>query len=145
MSLPNFVASSTPVAKSPMKLLPALSPKVLPLVLALALLQGVPAADGRSTIRGAVRTLGPDDMPVYLPGAQIILRCEKSADKPRTTVTDENGRFSLPDLPTDKCSVTARAQGFRSETRIVAATDNSAVELSFQLQLLTVTERRERP
>jgi hypothetical protein len=128
-----------------MKLLPALCHKLLPLLLALALLQGVPAADGRSTIRGVVATPGPDDVPVYLPGVQVLLRCEKAADKQKTTVTDENGRFSLPDLPPDKCSVTASAQGFRSETKIVAATDNSAVELSFQLELLTVTERRHTP
>ncbi len=128
-----------------MKLLPALSYKLLLLLLALALLQGVPAADGRSTIRGAVTTLGPDDMPVYWPGVQILLRCEKAADKLETTVTDENGRFSFLSLATDKCSVTASAQGFRSETKIVAATENSAVGLSFQLKLLTVTERRERP
>ncbi len=127
-----------------MKLLPALSHKLLPLLLALALVQGVPAADGRSSIRGAVTTLGPDGVPIYLPGVQVVLRCEKTADKLKTTVTDENGRFSLRRLTPDKCSVTASAQGFRSETKIVAATENSTVELSFQLKLQTVRERRDR-
>ncbi len=128
-----------------MKLLPTLSHRLLPLLLALALLQGVPAADGRSTIRGAVTTPGPDGVPVYLPGVQVLLRCKKAADKLETTVTNEDGRFSLRRLTPDKCSVTASAQGFHSETKIVAATENSAVELSFQLKLQTVTERRDRP
>ncbi len=105
---------------------------------------GVTAADGRSTIHGAVTTLGPDDVAIYLPGAQILLRCQKAADNQQATVTDENGRFSLRGLTPDKCSVTASAQGFRSETKIVAATENSAVELSFQLKLQAVTERMDR-
>lgn len=128
-----------------MKLLQTLSYMLLPLLLTLALLQGVPAADGRSTIRGAVTTLGPDGVPVFLPGVQILLRCENAASKVETSVTDESGRFSFPGLAPDKCSVTASAQGFRSETKIVAATENSAVELSFQLKLQRVTERRDRP
>ncbi len=131
--------------ESPIKLLRALSYKLLRLLLALAFLQGVPAADGRTTIRGAVTTLGPDGVPVYLPGAQILLRCEKAADKVETTMTDQDGRFSLPGLEPDKCSVTASAEGFRSETKIVAATENSAVELSFQLKLQPVKERSDRP
>lgn len=84
-------------------------------------------------------------MPVYLPGVPVLLRCEKAADKRKTTVTDENGRFSLPGLASAECSVTASAQGFRSETKIVAPTENSVVELSFQLELLTVTERKDKP
>lgn len=93
----------------------------------------------------AVTTLGPGDVAVYLPGVRVLLRCEKAADKLETTVTDENGRFSLPSLERDKCSATANAEGFRGETKIVAATENSAVELSFRLEFLTVAERRDRP
>ena len=118
---------------------------LLPLLLALALVQGTTAADGRTALRGAVTTLGPDGVPIYLPGVQVLLRCEKTADKLETTVTDENGRFFFPGLERKQCSVTASAEGFHSETKIVAATEKSAVELSFQLRLLTVTERRDRP
>ncbi len=128
-----------------MKFLPTLSHKLLPMVcLAMALLQGRPPADGGNTIRGEVTTLGPNDLPVYLPGAQINLHCEKATDKLKTTLTDENGRYSLPDLPTDKCSVTASAEGFHSQTKVVSVTEGSAIELSFQLQLLTIIERRDR-
>ena len=127
-----------------MKLLTALCYKLLPLLLALALVHSLPAASREGTIRGAVATVGPDDARVYLPGAQVLLRCEKSVDKLNTTVTDENGRFSLPDLPTDKCSVTASAEGFRSQTKVVTVTENSSIELSFQLKLLTIAERRDR-
>jgi hypothetical protein len=127
-----------------MKLLSTFSHKLLPLLLTLTLVYSLSAASGKGTIRGAVVTAGLDDLPVYLPGAQVLLHCEKSVDKLNTTVTDENGRFSLPDLPTDKCSVTASAEGFRSQTKVVTVTENSAVELSFQLQLLTIAERGKR-
>jgi len=127
-----------------MKLLSTLSHKLLPLLLTLTLVYSLSAASGKGTIRGAVVTAGLDDLPVYLPGAQVLLHCEKSVDKLNTTVTDENGRFSLPDLPTDKCSVTASAEGFRSQTKVVTVTENSAVELSFQLQPLTIAERGKR-
>ncbi len=112
---------------------------------ALAFVQGGPASDARSTIHGAVMTRGPDNEPIFLPGAEIILRCEKPDDKLESTVTDENGRFSLRGLTPNKCSVTASAQGFRSETKIVAPAENSAVDLSFQLKLQTITERGDRP
>ncbi len=127
-----------------MKLLSTLSHKLLPLLLTLTLMHSLPPASGEGTIRGAVVTAGLDDLPVYLPGAQINLHCEKATDKLKTTVTDEKGRFSLPDLPTDKCSVTASAEGFHSQTKVVSVTEGSALELSFQLQLLTITERRDR-
>ncbi len=128
-----------------MKLLRALSYKLDSLLLALTLVHGVPAANGGSTVHGAVTTLGPDDLPVYLTGAQVLLRCEKSIHKLNTTVTDEYGRFSILKLQTDECSATASAEGFRSETKIAAATEGSEAELSFQLELLTVAERRDRP
>jgi len=101
----------------------------------------VAVAQGTGAIRGAVTTVGPDGVPVYLPGVQIGLRCEKGADNTRTTVTDETGRFSLPGLAPDKCSVTATAEGFRSETKPVVVTEKSRVELSFQLSLTTVEEK----
>jgi hypothetical protein len=103
---------------------------------------GIAAGQGRSAIRGEVSTLGPDGLPVRLPGVEILLRCEKATDKPRTTLTDAAGRFSLSRVAPGKCSVTAAAQGFHSETKTVVVTEHSAVELSFQLNLTTVAERR---
>ncbi len=111
------------------------------LLLTLAIMPGVAAAQGTGAIRGAATTPGPDGLPVYLPGVQIVLRCEKGADNARTTVTDETGRFSLPGLAPDKCSVTATAEGFRSETKPVVVTEKSPVELAFQLSLATVEEK----
>jgi hypothetical protein len=127
-----------------MKLLTALSYKLPPLLLALALVHSLPATNREGTIRGAVATPGPGDAPIYLPGIQVLLRCEKTADKQRIATTDENGRFSLAVLPPDKCSVTANGEGFRVETKSVTVTEESPVELSFQLQLLTIAERRDR-
>jgi carboxypeptidase family protein len=141
---PRYTGGAALIGGSPMKLLSALSHKLLPLLLTLTLVHSLPAGSGKGTIRGAIATAGLDDLPVYLPGAQVSLRCEKSADKLNTTVTDENGRFSLPDLPTDKCSVTASAEGFRSQTKVVTVPENSVVDLSFLLQLLTIAERRNR-
>lgn len=124
-----------------MRILRVLSPKLAQFLLALAIIPGVAAGERVSTIRGAVATLGPGDMPVFLPGVQVVLRCEKLAKKTKTTVTDETGRFSFLDLSPGECGVTATAQGFRSETKTVAVAENSAVELSFQLDPKTVAER----
>lgn len=115
--------------------------KLVQLLLALAIGPGVAAAERASTIRGAVTTPGPGDMPVSLPGVQIVLRCDR-AERAKTTVTDETGRFSFLDLAPGECSVTATAQGFRSETKTVVVAENSAAELSFQLNLTTVAERK---
>ncbi len=128
-----------------MKFLPVLSYKLLLILFALAFVQGGPSSEARSAIRGAVMTRGPDNEPVFLPGVRILLRCEKAAGNQQATVTDEEGRFALSDLPPDKCSVTASAEGFRSETKIAAPTEGSVVELSFRLELLTVGERGEKP
>jgi Carboxypeptidase regulatory-like domain len=127
-----------------MKLLSTLSHKLLPVVLPPSPLQRVPVGDAISTVRGEVTALGPNDLAVYLPGAQIILRGEMASDKLKTTVTDENGRFSLADPPTDKCSGKASAEGFRAQTKVVRVPESSALELSFRLQLLTISERRDR-
>ncbi|MBI3671050.1 MAG: TonB-dependent receptor [Acidobacteria bacterium] len=124
-----------------MRLFQALAYKRAGLLLTLLTVPGVAFAQGTGAIRGAVTTLGPDGVPVYLPGVQIALRCEKAADNARTTVTDETGRFSLPGLVPDKCSVTATAEGFRSETKPVVVTEKSPVELSFKLSLTTVEEK----
>jgi hypothetical protein len=128
-----------------MKFLPVLSYKLLPILFALAFVQGGPASDAKSAIRGAVMTRGPDNEPIFLPGVRILLRCEKAADNEQATLTDEDGRFALSDLTPGKCSVTASAEGFRSETKIAAPTEGSVVELSFRLELLTVGERRDKP
>ncbi len=124
-----------------MRFFQALAYKRAALLLTLLALPGVAVAQGTGAIRGAVTTLGPDGVPVYLPGVQIALRCEKVADNVRTTVTDETGRFSLPGLAPDKCSVTATGEGFRSETKPVVVIEKSPVELSFQLSLTTVEEK----
>jgi hypothetical protein len=121
----------------------SLYPKLLLWMLALAFLLGPASSNGQSAVGDAVATLGPDNERVRLPGAQVAVRCEHHVEKRWAVVTDENGRFSVPGLPIDKCSATASAQGFRSETKVVRTADNSAVELSFQLQLLTVPERRQ--
>ncbi len=128
-----------------MKFIPIPSYKLLPILFALAFVQSGPASDARSTIHGAVMTRGPDNEPIFLPGVRILLKCEKAANNQQAVVTDEDGRFALSDLTPGKCSVTASAEGFRSETRIAAAKEGSEAELSFQLELLTVAERRDRP
>ncbi len=124
-----------------MRFFQALTCKRVGLLLTLLMAPRVAVAQGTGAIRGAVTTLGPDGVPVYLPGVQIGLRCEKGPDKTRTTVTDETGRFSLPGLAPDKCSVIATAEGFRSETKPIVVNEKSPVELSFQLSLTTVEEK----
>ena len=128
-----------------MRILRALPYKLVQLLLAMMILSGVAAAEAKSVIRGTVTTLGPGDTPVYLPGVEVVLRCEKVAGNKRTTFTDETGQFSLLDLAPDKCSVTASLEGFRSETKTVIVSEKATADLSFQLELKTVAERRRKP
>jgi hypothetical protein len=117
------------------------SHKLVQLILTLAIIPGGAAGQSGSAIRGAVSVLGPGDMPVSVPGVQIVLRCEKLGEKAKTTVTDETGHFSFPGLAPDRCSVTVSAQGFRGETKTVVVTENSAADLFFRLELKTVAEK----
>lgn len=111
------------------------------LLSALVIISGIASGQERTAIRGAVNTVGPDGGPIDLPGVEILLRCEKASDTPRTTVTDEAGRFSLSGVAPGKCSVTAGGQGFRSETRTIVVTEHSTIELSIRLSL-TTAERK---
>ncbi len=115
------------------------------LLLLLVAMPVVAAAQGAASIHGAVTTLGPDGVPVEVPGVQIILRCQKASDNRKTAPTDESGRFWLWGVAPGKCAVTAAARGFRNETKSVEVTENSVVELSFQLSLVPVAERNTRP
>lgn len=125
-----------------MRLSHVFSHKLVQVLLALAIAPGVAAAERANTIRGAVTTLGPGDMPLSVPGVQVVLRCEQLAQKAKTTVTDEIGHYSFVGLAPDKCSVTATAQGFRSETKTVVIPADAAVQVSFQLDLTPVAERK---
>jgi len=87
-----------------------------------------------------VATLSAEGAPTYLAGAQVSLRCEKVAENARTATTDETGRFSFANLVPDKCTASASAQGFRTETKNVEVLENSSVEISFQLSLAPVSE-----
>ncbi len=115
--------------------------KTLFLLLFLALGAMPVAAQGTASIRGAVTTLAADGAPVYIPGAQIVLRCEKAEENKRTTSTDETGRFSLPGLSVDNCSVTAAAPGFQGQTKTVELKKGAVLELDFQLNVATVEEK----
>ncbi|MBI3669667.1 MAG: carboxypeptidase regulatory-like domain-containing protein [Acidobacteria bacterium] len=111
------------------------------LLLILAVLPGMVAAHGAGTIRGVVTTPGPDGEPVRLPGVEILLRCQRAVDNINATVTDESGHFWLSGLEPDKCAITAAVPSFRTETKTVEVTENSVVEVSFQVSLATVAER----
>ncbi len=115
--------------------------RLVKVLLVLTLLPALAAAQGTGAVRGEVTTLGPDGVPVYLPGVQIVLRCGTETQSGRTTTTDETGRFSLLGLAVGKCGVTASAPGFRSETKTVEIIEKAPVELSFQLGLTTVEEK----
>lgn len=91
-------------------------------------------------IRGSVFTHGSDGSSVFLPGAQVSLQCEKVADNARSTTTDATGRFSLPGLTSDRCTIIVSAPGFRTERRIVEVKEDTPLEQSFELGLAGVEE-----
>lgn len=102
---------------------------------------GSAAAQGKGTIRGAVTTVGPDGVAVYLPGARIVLRCERITENSRSTLTDETGHFAVFGLAGDNCTATASAEGFHPETKTIQVTEKAPLELSFQLRLATLQEK----
>ncbi len=121
-------------------------PQTLPSCFARALLltlavSGSAGAQGKGVIRGGVTTAGPDGVAVYLPGARVVLRCEKMAENSRTTVTDETGRFAIFGLAADKCTAAASADGFHTETKTVQVSEKTPLEISFELRLATVEEK----
>jgi outer membrane receptor protein involved in Fe transport len=121
-----------------------LSQQLAPLLFWLPLaapLLGVAAQAGRgAAVHGTVTTLSAEGAPAYLAGARVSLRCEKVAENAGTATTDETGRFSFANLVPDKCTATASAQGFRTETKNVEVLENSTAEISFQLSLAPVSE-----
>ncbi len=99
------------------------------------------APRGTGGVHGVVTTVVLDDVPVYLPGVEIVLRCAEPATNRRRTLADETGRFSLQDLPPQRCLITASVKGFHSETKPVEILSNSVTEILFQLKLMTAEER----
>ncbi len=92
------------------------------------------------TIHGAVTVEGPDGIPIYLPGIDIVLSCGRPA-RPISTRADEAGRFYLRDVMPQKCTITVSGKGLRSETKAVQVVENSEIEISFQLRIMTAGEQ----
>lgn len=114
--------------------------KLALLFVALLFGAGNAVAQGTGIIRGSVATRGSDGTSVFLPGAQVSLQCEKVPDNARSTTTDATGRFSLPGLASDRCTIIVSAPGFRTEQRIVEVKENTPLEQIFELGLSGVAE-----
>lgn len=114
--------------------------KLAAVTITLALLAGTALAQEGGAVRGAVSTVGPDGQSVFLPGAQVALRCAQAPGNDRTAATDVTGRFSFPGLTSAQCTLTVSMQGFRTEAKDVEVS-GTPVEVSVELRLMTVEEK----
>jgi hypothetical protein len=107
------------------------------LVLGFLLLGVVPSAFGQAT--GAINGRVADQGDAVLPGATINL---KNADTgaTRSTVTNEQGVYSMPALERGTYTLVVELAGFASATRRVELIAGSTVTQDFKLGIAAVTE-----
>ena len=104
------------------------------LLFTLLLISGAAAAAAAGAISG--RVVDPDGRPV--PGARVLV---SGAGVPlRTAVTNENGHFSVADLPEERVTIRIAAEGFRAEAREVAPSGGSADIGTIALAISAISE-----
>jgi len=114
-------------------------PRCLFLTGFLVLLTAAPALGQRSnaTVRGTVR----DATQGVLPGATVTAVNEETG-LTRSTVTNESGVYSLPDLPIGRYRVTAELSGFKMASRTgvtLRVADEFAIDFELQTGAMTET------
>lgn len=98
-------------------------------------------AQGTGALTGAVTSVTPDGVSVFLPGAQIALSCPSAPLNSRSAATDEAGHFALQGLAPGECQLTASERGFQDEIRRVDIKENITVELNLQLKLRVIEQQ----
>src|SRR5262245_12300657 len=74
-----------------------------------------------------------------LPGVTITARCEETG-LARSTTTDAQGGYSLPELPICVYKVTVELPGFKTVTRDVQVAVNTVAKSDFRLEVGTQSE-----
>lgn len=109
--------------------------RVLPAILATALLATSVHAQVTTTIRGVV----VDAQDAAIPGATVALR-QPSSGLERVAVTDATGHFDLPNLPVGTHDLTVTLDGFTPAAQRVVAATGAPVELTLRLAVATLTD-----
>src|SRR5260370_27153814 len=84
------------------------------LVLAVSSLTGLPITFGQSFGAGTVEGTVTDPMGAVVPGARVAIENRQTGYK-RTTNTHANGNFRFDNIPPNKYSGSASAQGFTAD------------------------------
>ena len=98
------------------------------------------AAQVTGSVGGAVSTLAADGSTLYLPDVSVILKCDSAGAAPRSTVTDDSGRYVFEAVAPARCTLTFSAKGFRQETRAIEVAAGSALQLDVQLALVAAAQ-----
>src|SRR5437762_13917977 len=110
---------------------------VLVLSISLALAASSPAFAQRTT--GAISGTVMDSTNAVLPGATVTAVCGDT-NLTRSSVTDTQGGFSIPELPVCVYRVTAELQGFKTVSREAPVTASSVAKTDFKLEVGAVSE-----
>jgi hypothetical protein len=97
------------------------------------------AATATAQPTSAVRGVVLDEQGAAVPGATVVLR-QPSSGLERTTISDGQGRFSIPNLPLGRHEVAVELSGFQPRTERVELATAVPVELTLSLALAPVTD-----
>ena len=85
-----------------------------------------------ATIVGTVTLAAADGSTWAGDGARVILTCGGDGTT-RTEVADDHGAFRFPNVPVDRCSIEADAQGFLAQPVTVVTTARQVVGIDLHL------------
>src|SRR5579864_964950 len=88
---------------------------------------------------GAISGTVMDSTNAVLPGVSVTAVCNDT-HLTRTAVTDAQGGFSIPEVPSCVYVVTAELQGFKTVNREATVTANSVAKADFKLEVGNVAE-----
>ncbi len=107
-------------------------------MLALGLAAFIPAA-GWAQGHGGVSGLVTDPSQAVVPGASVTLTHVETKVE-REDVTDANGLYSFPDIPTGNYSIVIQAAGFRLASTTISIRVNQQVRFDMELEVGATAE-----
>jgi hypothetical protein len=112
--------------------------RVFVVMLALALM--VSSRAGAQIASGNIYGTVADEQGGVLPGVTVTLVATSIGGQPRTTITDESGRFRFLNLDAGNYKVSVDLQGFARQERDVIVTTGVNLEIPISMRVSTVQE-----
>jgi len=104
------------------------------------LLSVIPAIAFQSgRVHGTVATRGPDGQPLYLNGARVVLRQDVAGPELVVTVTDQQGEFSILNVPEGEYILMVEMSGFVAVRQRVMVKAGVQTEVRVELEPAPIT------